>query len=105
METKPVELPLEKIASFCRKWDIRELSLFGSALRADFQPESDIDFLVTFGPQTRYSLLDVIRIQNELSALVGRDVDLAERSAVEASENYIRRRHILSTARRIYVAG
>ncbi len=82
-----------------------ELALFGSALRNDFQLDSDIDFLVTFAADTHWSLFDLAAIQEELQDIVGRNVDLVERRAVEKSENYIRRRHILQSAKPIYVAG
>lgn len=97
----------EQIAAFCRKWQIRELSLFGSALREDFRPESDVDLLVVFedphrdfGPWAH----DLIEMQEELKSLFGRDVDLVERSVVERSENYIRRREILRNPVSIYAA-
>jgi len=96
-----VELSDERIAQFCRKWRIREM-LFGSVLREDFGPISDVDCLVVFAPDADWSLLDVIRAEQELSALIGRPVDLVEKEVVEQSENWIRRRHILRTAKAIY---
>ncbi|MFO0840126.1 MAG: nucleotidyltransferase family protein [Phycisphaerae bacterium] len=96
--------PREQIASFCRRWAIRELAVFGSALRVDFGPESDIDVLVTFLPEAAWSLLDAVQMQNELSRLLGRSVDLVSRRAVEASANPIRRREILATAETVYAA-
>jgi hypothetical protein len=92
----------ERIAQFCRKWRIREMLLFGSVLREDFGPISDVDCLVVFAPDADWSLLDVIRAEQELSALIGRPVDLVEKEVVEQSENWIRRRHILRTAKAIY---
>jgi predicted nucleotidyltransferase len=80
-------------------------ALFGSVLRDDFRRESDVDVLVTFGPDSRWTLFDIVRIQDDLSDLLGRKVDLIERKAVERSENYIRRHHILESLRPIYVAG
>ena len=95
----------ERLADFCRRWQISELALFGSVLREDFRPNSDADFLVTFEASARLSLFDLVEMQNELKEMVGRDVDLVERRAVERSENYIRRRHILSSLEPVYVAG
>jgi len=92
-----ISIDREKIAAFCRKWRIAELSLFGSVLRGDFRPDSDVDFLVTFEEGARRSLFDIVEMQNELKEIVGREVDLVERRAVEQSENYIRRRHILGS--------
>lgn len=99
------DLSQDKLAVFCREWRIVELALFGSGLRDDFRPESDVDILVTFAPGTRWSVFDLVAMQEELQDLVGRKVDLVERRAVEKSENYIRRRHILESAESIYVAG
>jgi predicted nucleotidyltransferase len=99
-----IHLPEAEIQSFCRRWQIVELSLFGSVLREDFRPESDVDVLVTFAPEARRSLFDMVRMQNELEAILGRKVDLVERKAVEESENYIRRKRILSDLVPVYVA-
>lgn len=99
-----IDVPYSKIEDFCRKWKISELSLFGSALRDDFRPESDIDVLVTFAPDTRISLSDLLSMENELKQIFGRDVDLVQRKSVEQSENYIRRKHILNSLEVIYVA-
>lgn len=104
MVRSPIKLPRDKLAAFCRRWQITELALFGSAGRNDFRPDSDVDFLVTFAAETRRSLIDLIIMQEELQGIVGRKVDLVERRAVEKSENYIRRRHILQSAEPIYVA-
>ncbi|MGH7165026.1 MAG: nucleotidyltransferase family protein [Nitrospiraceae bacterium] len=99
-----IDIPHEQISAFCRKWNITEFCLFGSALRDNFRPDSDIDVLVTFAPETHYSLFDIIHAQDELKAILGREVDLVERKAVERSENYIRRKHILSSLVPVYVA-
>ena len=91
--------------SSCRRWKIRQLAVFGSFLRDDFRPDSDLDFLYTFAADVHWTLFDLVTMDQELSAIVGREVDLVSRSAVERSQNYIRRRHILSTAEPIYVEG
>lgn len=95
----------DQIAAFCRKWSIIEFSLFGSVLRTDFKTTSDIDVLVRFEEQIRWSLSDLITMQDELGEIFGRDVDLVERQSVENSENYIRRRNILESMEPVYVAG
>jgi predicted nucleotidyltransferase len=100
----PATLPMPALVDFCRRWAIRELALFGSSLREDFGPDSDIDFLVTFQPSADWSLFDHVRMQHELGALVGRDVDLVTRRAVERSSNPVRQREILSTAKVLYAA-
>ena len=101
-----VRIPLEreKIVDFCQRWKITEFALFGSVLRDDFRPESDADVLVTFVPEARYSLFDLVDAQEELKEIFGREVDLVERPAIEKSENYIRRKHILASAETVYVA-
>jgi len=99
------ELRSADVADFCRRWRIRELALFGSALRDDFSDRSDLDLLVTFAPDADWSLLDHVRMQMELSDLLGRPVDLVSRRAIERSSNPIRRREILGTARIVYAEG
>lgn len=99
-----IALPMEALEQFCRRWQIEELALFGSALREDFGPDSDIDLLVTFAPGSERSLDDLIAMQEEIEAIFGRSVDLVNRRTVEESRNYIRRRAILRSAKTIYVA-
>ncbi len=97
-----IPLPRDKVEAFCRKHRILRLSLFGSVLRQDFRPDSDVDFLVEFEPKQRHSLFDLVDMQDELEQIIGRRVDLVERSAVEQSPNYIRRKNILSAAEPLY---
>lgn len=104
-ESDPVfPWPATAIEEFCRRWKIVELSVFGSVLRQDFRPDSDIDFLVRFASDARWSLFDHARMEGELEELLGREVDLVSRSAVERSLNWIRRQEILSTAKTLYAA-
>lgn len=98
-----MQLPLAELGEFCRRWKITKLEVFGSILRDDFGPESDIDFLVTFDPEARISLFDLVDAEEELSGIVGRSVDLVTRKAIEGSGNWMRRRLILENARTIYV--
>ena len=102
MQTLALDISRSALDAFCKKWKIRSLAVFGSALRSDFRPDSDIDVLVTFAESARWGLWDVIAAEQELAALLGRPVDLVERSTVEQSENWIRRDSILRTARVIY---
>jgi len=99
-----IELPRDRIAEFCRKWKITELAMFGSVLRDDFRPDSDVDVLVAFADDSRWSLMDLARMEAELKEILAREVDLVERKAVESGENYIRRRHILESVEPVYVA-
>jgi hypothetical protein len=100
-----IDIPQDRLDTFCRAHRIRRLSVFGSALREDFRPDSDVDILVTFEEGAHHNLFDLVTMQDELEAILGRSVDLVEREAVEQSENYIRRHHILANAEPIYVAG
>lgn len=93
-----------KIAEFCRRWKITELALFGSVLRDEFRPDSDVDMLVTFAPEADWSLFDHMTMEEELSAIFGRKVDLVSRRAIERSRNWIRRRAILQAAKPFYAA-
>lgn len=101
-----IQLPFDHKAleGFCREHGIVELWFFGSVLRDDFRDDSDVDVLVSFTPDTRLSLFDLTKIEEEIGAILGRRVDLVERADVERSENYIRRRHILANKERVYVA-
>jgi uncharacterized protein len=99
-----IEIPNDLIATFCQRWMISEFSLFGSVLRDDFRPESDVDVLVTFTPDARWSLFDLVIMENELSEIFNREVDLVERDAVVHSPNFIRRKIILQSAKVIYAA-
>jgi uncharacterized protein len=103
--TSTVSIPKDRLVDFCRRWKVAELSLFGSALREDFRPDSDVDLLVSFALGVTWGFDDLLTMKEELTTLVGRPVDLVERRLVEASENYIRRRHILSHLEPLYVAG
>jgi len=93
-------VPADRIADFASRWQIIELSLFCSVLRDDFAAESDIDVLVSFDLTATWSLWDLTTMQDELTGIVGRKVDLVEK---EGLRNPIRRRHILTTRKIIYV--
>ena len=91
----------EKIEAFCRKWKIKELSLFGSVLREDFRPDSDIDVLVSFEPGGGIDFDNRVEMQDELAEIFGRGVDLVEKEAVR---NPFRRHNILTTREVVYAA-
>jgi uncharacterized protein len=104
MLTFNIQLPKEKLVEFCQRWKVNELALFGSALRDDFRPDSDLDILITFAPDAKRGLMTLSKMKYELEDLLGREVDLVNKSAVETSHNWIRRNEILGTAQVIYVA-
>ena len=95
-----IEIPDESIADFCRRHRIRELALFGSVLRADFGPDSDIDVLVEFEPggDEGLTLLDLAGMEIELSGLIGRRVDFVLRDELKP----FLRDNVLSSAQVIY---
>ena len=105
MERKVLQLPRDKIVEFCRRWKIVDFALFGSVLREDFRATSDVDVLATFAPDADWSLFDHVVMEDELASVLGRNVDLVNRRAVETSSNWIRRERILSTAETYYAAG
>jgi predicted nucleotidyltransferase len=99
-----IPIDREKITDFCRRWKITEFALFGSVLREDFRPDSDIDVLVSFASNADWGLFDIVNMQEELETLFGRKVDLVSRRGIKASSNYIRRKAILSSAEVIHAA-
>ena len=100
--TARIAIPSDGIAAFCARWQVTELALFGSVLRDDFGPESDIDVLVAFRDGARHTLFDMVRMEEELKAIFGRDVDLVCRRGIEESRNHLRRRAILESAETIH---
>lgn len=105
MQVGRIELDYETLREFCEKWGVAELAVFGSVLREDFRPDSDVDFLVTWLPGRRPHVFRMFDMKDELAALVGRSVDLAQRASVERDYNEFRRAAILEGAQRIYAAA
>lgn len=97
-----LSLPYEQIAAFCRKWNVSEFALFGSVLRDDFRPDSDVDVLLTWAEDARISLFDYVPMKEELEAMFGRRVDLVSKEGIQESRNWIRKKEILGSARVIY---
>lgn len=95
----------EVLQDFCERWKIKELRLFGSALRDDFGEGSDIDLLVAFEQEARWSLFDHVEMEDELARILDRDVDLVTLRSIERSENPLRRDSILNSAEQVYAAG
>jgi hypothetical protein len=100
-----IDLPMEDIARLCRRYDVRELAIFGSASRDDFGPDSDVDFLVTFeGNDCGPWMSKLTELEEEISALLQREVDVVHKRGIEQSRNWIRRKAILDSARVVYAA-
>ena len=101
MAQPKINIPKAKIEDFCKRWKIAEFSIFGSVLREDFSPKSDIDVLISFEPDIPWSLFDWVDMIEELRTILGRPVDLVEKSAIT---NPFRRHSILRTHKVIYAA-
>ena len=96
-----IDISESRLTELCRKWKVKELSLFGSILRDDFKPSSDVDVLVSFDPAAPWSLWDLMEMKEQLEALFGRSVDLVEK---EALRNPWRKRRILNSYEVVYAA-
>lgn len=101
MGQRMIEVPKDQIAAFCHRWKVEELSLFGSVLREDFGPDSDVDVLVTFAEDADWSLYDWVDMIEELKVIFGRDVDLVSKRGLR---NPFRRHAILTTREVVYAA-
>jgi predicted nucleotidyltransferase len=99
-DTAPLRIPSEELTNFCRKYQVRELALFGSMLGPDFDSDSDVDLLVSFEPAARITFLTLGRMQRELEATMGRPVDLVPRDGLKP----IIRSQVLASARVLYAA-
>ena len=101
MKFHNIDVSEERFAEFCRRRKVVELGLFGSVLRDDFGPDSDIDILITFTPDCGWSLWDLFDIREELHQMFGREVDLVEKDALR---NPFRRHEILQNYKVVYAA-
>ncbi len=101
MNGLPIHLPLPAIEQLCRKYHVQELALFGSVLKDNFRPDSDVDLLVQFQADAQIGLMAYARMQRELSELIGRPVDLVSSNGLKP----LIRDEVLNTAQRIYHAA
>jgi len=101
MAQPKINIPKAKIEDFCRRWKIKEFALFGSVLREDFRPDSDIDVLVSFEPDGGITFDNRVEMLDELAEIFGRQVDLVEKDAIR---NPFRRHDILTTKEVVYAA-
>ncbi len=104
MENVKIKIPKAKIAKFCKRWNVSEFAIFGSALHGDFRPDSDVDVMVSFAPKAQVTLFDMVHMQEELKTIFGREVDLVSKQGVLSSRNYLRRKYILDSAQVVHVA-
>jgi uncharacterized protein len=101
MAYRSTNIPPDKIEAFCRKWRVVEFALFGSILRDDFRPDSDVDIVVELAPDAPWSLFEWVEMIDELKAIFGRQVDLVEKTAIT---NPFRRKAILGSREVVYAA-
>jgi len=101
MSKLKIAIPEEEIIIFCHKWMVRELALFGSALRQDFTSQSDLDILISFSEKAQWSLAEMVEMKAELQQIFCREIDLVE---AEAIRNPFRRKEILGKKEVLYVA-
>jgi len=99
--TTAISIDRDRIGDFCRRWSVTEFALFGSILRTDFGPDSDVDVLVTFAPGAPWTLWDLSRMRAELESIFGREVDLIEKKALR---NPYRRKAILADHHVVYAS-
>lgn len=113
-DTKPVgfqeckaaiALPKESLIKFCNHWKVEEFYLFGSILSGDFHADSDVDTMISLSSDAEVGLFELVAMKRELETLFSRKVDLLTKDSIESSNNPIRRREILKTAKLIYYVG
>ncbi|HBS28016.1 MAG TPA: nucleotidyltransferase [Phycisphaerales bacterium] len=105
MSTPRIPIPQDALARLCQRWMITEFALFGSVLRDDFGPESDVDVLVSFAPEAQWTYFQVFNLQDELERLLGRRIDLLTRRSVERHHNPWLRHAILRGATVVFPAA
>lgn len=104
MTPADIGISADRLEQFCRRWKVSRLEVFGSAAEGRLRPDSDIDLLVTFHAEAEWTILDHYEMEEELSQMLGREVDLVSVRAVQENPNPILRQHILSSARLLYAA-
>jgi len=99
-----VYIPQREIRAFCKKYGIKEIALFGSALSGEINEESDIDLLITFQDNSHHTVFDLVRMKQELQQIFKCKIDLVSKRGIESSRNYIRKNAILDSAEIVYAA-
>jgi uncharacterized protein len=89
MSKPAIDLPIDQIAIFCDRWQVAEFALFGSILRDDFRPDSDIDVMVQFHPAAHPTLFDLVAMEDDLKTLFQREVDLVTRKGIETRRDLV----------------
>ena len=99
-----IDLGSDEIRQFCTRWKVRQLDVFGSLVRGDFGPDSDVDFLVEASEDAEWDLHDLFDMREELVNIVGRPVDLLTRYSVDSDSNALFRQSVLECVQTIYAA-
>ena len=102
MKVQNIDIPLEKVKIFCDLWKVRQFALFGSVLRDDFQPTSDIDVMVQFEPDAFVTFVNLEDMEAKLVTIFDRKIDLVTRDGIKNSRNYLRREESLNSAKVVY---
>jgi uncharacterized protein len=104
MTIRNINFQEEQLREICKRYLIRELAIFGSALREDFNEKSDVDLLIEFEPKSGITLFNIVDLKEEFEKLFGRDVDIVSKKAIQRSRNYIKRKVILENLKVIYAS-
>jgi len=104
MTIRNINIQEEQLGEICKKYKIRELAIFGSALREDFNEKSDVDLLVEFKPNSGISLFDIVDLKEAFESFLGREVDIVSKKAIQMSRNYLKKKAILDNYRVIYAS-
>jgi len=104
MTIRNINIQEEQLGEICKKYKIRELAIFGSALREDFNEKSDVDLLVEFKPDSGISLFDIVDLKEAFESFWGREVDIVSKKAIQMSRNYLKKKAILDNYKVIYAS-
>jgi predicted nucleotidyltransferase len=104
MTIKNINIQEEQLKEICKRYLIRELAVFGSALRQDFNDKSDVDLLIEFEPESGITLFNIVDLKEEFEKLFGRDVDIVSKKAIQQSRNHLKKKSILANFKVIYVS-
>ncbi|HAB52697.1 MAG: hypothetical protein A2315_04280 [Ignavibacteria bacterium RIFOXYB2_FULL_35_12] len=104
MTIRNINIQEEQLREICKRYLIRELAVFGSALREDFNEKSDVDLLIEFEPESGITLFNIVDLKEEFEKLFGRDVDIVSKKAIQRSRNHLKRKSILENFKVIYVS-
>ena len=97
-----IPIPTDRVVDFCRKWDVCAFELYGPVLGRDFRDDDEVDVMVTFGPDARWTMVHWLQMQQELSGIFGRKSSLITRRTAEENQYPHRHQRMLAEARVVY---